>query len=106
MAWCTGTSAGPVAPTTPSGNRYFLLLVDDLSRFMWLYLLASKDQEPAAILQFKATAEVEFGHKLKVLRIDRGGEFTLVEFGAYCAEEGVQRQLTAPYSQQQNGVVE
>ncbi|WVZ50972.1 hypothetical protein U9M48_002169 [Paspalum notatum var. saurae] len=101
-----GDICGPVTPTTPSGNRYFLLLVDDMSRFMWLCLLASKDQAPAAIRRFKAAAEVESGRKLKVLRTDRGGEFTSVEFGVYCAEEGVQRQLTAPYTPQQNGVVE
>jgi transposase InsO family protein len=38
--------------------------------------------------------------KLKVHRINRGGEFTSVEFGQYCAERGVERQLTAPYSPQ------
>jgi transposase InsO family protein len=101
-----GDICGPITPTTPSGNRYFLLLVDDMSRYMWLCLLASKDQALAAIRRFKAAAELESGRKLKVLRTDRGGEFTSVEFGAYCVEEGVQRQLTAPYSPQQNGVIE
>jgi transposase InsO family protein len=101
-----GDICGPITPTTPSGNRYFLLLVDDMSRYMWLCLLSSKDQTPAAIQRFKAAAEVESGRKLKVMCTDWGGEFTLVEFRAYCAEEGVQRQLTAPYSPQQNGVVE
>ncbi|RLN39601.1 hypothetical protein C2845_PM01G10330 [Panicum miliaceum] len=103
--WCTGTSADQWRRRR-RGNCYFLLLVDDLSRYMWLCLLASKDQAPAAIRRFKAAAEVESGRKLKVLRTDRGWEFTSVEFGAYCAEEGVQRQLTPPYSPQQNGVVE
>ncbi|WVZ65497.1 hypothetical protein U9M48_014849 [Paspalum notatum var. saurae] len=101
-----GDICGLVTPTTPSGSWYFLLLVDDLSRYMWLSLLASKDQAPAAIRKFKAAAELESGCKLKVLRTDRGGEFTSIEFGAYCAEQGVQRQLTAPYMPQQNGVVE
>jgi transposase InsO family protein len=101
-----GDICGPITPTTPSGNRYFLLLVDDMSHYMWLCLLASKDQAPAAIWRFKAAAELESGRKLKVLRTNRGGEFTSVEFGAYYTEEGVQRQLTASYSPQQNGVVE
>lgn len=101
-----GDICGPISPPTPSGNRYFLLLVDDLSRFMWLNLLTNKEKAPAAIKKFKAAAEVETGRQLKILHTDRGGEFTSVEFGMYCAEEGVQRQLTAPYSPQQNGVVE
>jgi hypothetical protein len=82
------------------------LLVDDHSRFMWLRLLASKDEAVDAIKQFKARAEAESGKKLRVLTTDRGGEFTAVEFATYCAEEGVGRHLTAPYSPQQNGVVE
>jgi transposase InsO family protein len=43
---------------------------------------------------------VETGKKLKVLRTDRGGEFTSVEFGQYCAKRNVECQLTAPYSPQ------
>jgi transposase InsO family protein len=50
--------------------------------------------------------EAKTWKKLKVLRTNRGGEFTSIEFGVYCAEEGVQRHLTAPYSLQQNDVVE
>ena len=38
-----GDICGPITPMTPSGNRYFLLLVDDMSWYMWLCLLASKD---------------------------------------------------------------
>ena len=51
-------------------------------------------------------AEAESGKKLHVLRTDRGGEFTSVEFAAYCVNQGVVRHHTASYSPQQNGVVE
>ncbi|GJY09429.1 zinc finger, CCHC-type containing protein [Tanacetum coccineum] len=44
--------------------------------------------------------------KLRMLRTDRGGKFTSNEFTKYCKENGIARQLTAPYSPQQNGVVE
>lgn len=101
-----GDLCGPISPSTPSGNRYFLLLVDDKSRYMWVKLLARKDEAASAIKNFQSAVEVETGRHLKVLRTDRGGEFTSVEFGQYCASRGVQRQLTAPYSPQQNGVVE
>ena len=36
-----------------------------------------------AIKKFKVHAEVESGKKLRVLRTDRGGEFTSVEFAMY-----------------------
>jgi transposase InsO family protein len=101
-----GDLCGPFTSTTPSGNKYFLLLVDDMSRYMWLQLLSSKDQPPSEIKNFQAVVEVETGKKLKVLRTDQGGEFTSMEFELYCAEHGVECQLTAPYCPQENGVVE
>ena len=82
------------------------MLVDDCSRYMWLQLLTSKDEATAVIKKFKIRAEAESGKKLRTLRTDRGGEFTSVEFAAYCADQGVVRHHTAPYSPQQNGVVE
>ncbi|WVZ68030.1 hypothetical protein U9M48_017021 [Paspalum notatum var. saurae] len=101
-----GDMCGPISPATHGGRKYFLLLVDDTTRFMWLRLLSSKDEAPEAIKHFQAKVEAETGNKLKVLRTDRGGKFTSVEFGRYCPDEGVERHLTAPYSPQQNGVVE
>jgi hypothetical protein len=62
-----------LTPATPSSKRYFLLLVDDLSRYMWLQLLSSKDEAPSQIKKFQAVVEVEIGKKLKVIRTDRGG---------------------------------
>ena len=73
---------------------------------MWLQLLMSKDKVAAAIKKFKMCAEAGSGKKLRVLRNDRGGEFTLVEFAAYCADQDVVRHHIVPYSPQQNGVVE
>ena len=80
--------------------------MDDCSRYMWLQLLTSKDEAVAVIKKFKARAEAESGKKLRVLRTDRGGEFTSVKFAAYYADQGVVRHHSAPYSPQQNGMVE
>jgi hypothetical protein len=38
-----GDFCGPVTPMTPGGKRYFLLLVDGISWFMWLMFLAMRD---------------------------------------------------------------
>ena len=101
-----GDLCGPITPATAGGKRYFLLLVDDLTRYIWLALLSTKDEAAAAIIRLQTGAESESSCKLRTLRTDRGGEFTSASFTAYCAELGVERHLTAPYSPQQNGVVE
>ena len=56
-----------------------------------------KDEAAAVIKKFKMRAEAESGKMLQVLRTDRGGEFTSVEFAAYCMDQGVVRHHTAPY---------
>ena len=81
-----GDLCRPITPATNGGRRYFLLLMDDCSRYMWLQLLTSKDEVAVAIKKFKTRAEAESGKKLLVLRTGRGGEFTSVEFATYCAD--------------------
>jgi hypothetical protein len=53
-----------------------LLLVDDLSRYMWVMILGSKGEAVNAIRRAQVAAEAECGHKLRVLCTDNGGEFT------------------------------
>jgi hypothetical protein len=44
--------------------------------------------------------------KIKVLRLDNGGEYTSKEFINFCIEAGIKRELTVSYNPQQNGVAE
>jgi hypothetical protein len=61
---------GPVTPTTPGGRCYFLLLIDDLSRYMWVVILSSKGEAADAIRRAQVTAEADYGRKLRVMRTD------------------------------------
>jgi transposase InsO family protein len=97
---------GPITPTMPDGKKFFLLMVDDFRRYMWLVLLPSKDCAADAIKRVHADVEAMSGKKLRCLRTDRGGEFIVASFDEHCSATGVRRQLTASYSPQQNGVVE
>jgi transposase InsO family protein len=90
----------------PGGRRYFLLLVDDATRYMWVVLLTAKSEASSDIKRIQAAAEKKCGRKLWVLRTDNGGEFTATEFAAYCADEGITQHFLEPYTPQQNGVVE
>ncbi|KAD7117288.1 hypothetical protein E3N88_04556 [Mikania micrantha] len=101
-----GDLCGPISPSTHSGKKYIFLLVDDCTRYMLVYFLTSKDEAFKNFKEFKLKVENEVGIKLKMLRTDRGGEFTSNEFTQFCRDNGIARQLTAPYSSQQNNVVE
>jgi transposase InsO family protein len=55
---------------------------------------------------FKALAEKKSRRKLRALRTNNERKFIVAEFAAYYAKEGIERHYNAPYSPQQNGVVE
>jgi hypothetical protein len=59
-----GDLCGPVTPATPGGRHYFLLLIDDLSRYMWVVVLGSKGEVADTIRRAQAAAEAECGRKL------------------------------------------
>lgn len=73
---------------------------------MWTILLREKGEAFEKFRKFKATVEKETGTVIKTLRTDRGGEFVSNEFRNFCESNGITRHLTAPYTPQQNGVVE
>nr|GEW93973.1 zinc finger, CCHC-type [Tanacetum cinerariifolium] len=100
-----GDLCGPISPLAPFEKKYIFLLVDDYSRYMWVYFLNIKDQAFDTFKKYKKTIENKLRTTLKMLRTDRGGEFTSNEFTQYCKENGIARQLIAPYSPQQNGIV-
>jgi hypothetical protein len=101
-----GDLCGPISPATAAGNKYFLLVVDDASRYMWVELLRTKDEALKFFKKIKALAETDVGLKMKTFRTDHGGEFLSAEFTSFCSEQGLHRHTTAPYSPQQNGIVE
>jgi hypothetical protein len=71
-----GDLLGPVMPSTPSGNTYIFLLVDDLHMYMWVSLMSNKDQALASFVAFESWAEAESGRKIRTLHTNHGGEFT------------------------------
>ncbi|CAI7780326.1 unnamed protein product, partial [Closterium sp. NIES-54] len=98
---------GPTRAPSLSGSRYFLTIVDDHRRAVWVYLLKTKGEVAAAVLkEWMPRAQRESGHKVTVIRTDNGGEFIGADFEAVLKKKGIQHQLTVPYNPQQNGVAE
>jgi transposase InsO family protein len=95
-----GDLCGLVTPATPGGRCYFLLLIDDLSRYMWVMVLCSKGEAANAIKRVQVAAEAECGRKLRVLHSYNDDEFMMTEFASYCADEGIQRHYSVLYNPQ------
>ena len=98
--------SGQMSHVSLSGYEYYVLFIDDHSRRTWIYFLKTKSEVFKRFQEFRALVETQTGQKIKSLRSDNGGEYTLGDFVDYCAEAGIRREFIVPYNPQQNGVAE
>ncbi|CAI7790626.1 unnamed protein product, partial [Closterium sp. NIES-53] len=93
-------------------ERYFLLVVDDYSRYTTVFPLRSKGDVTEVLIDWIRAARLllreSFGSDFPVLRLhsDRGGEFSSACLGAFCCAQGIRQTFTLPASPQQNGIAE
>eukprot|EP00253_Pinus_taeda_P003541 PITA_03541 len=77
-----------------------------LLRNTWIYFLKKKSEVFDRFKEFKALVKNQIEKKIKVMRIDNGGEFCSKEFEEFCKKCGIAWQKTTPYTPQQNGIAE
>ncbi|CAJ2657083.1 unnamed protein product [Trifolium pratense] len=66
----------------------------------------SKDEAFDVFKRFKALVENQCSKRIKILRTDGGGEYTSRRFESFCEENGIEHEVTAPYTPQHNGLAE
>jgi hypothetical protein len=79
---------------------YYVLFIDDHSQKTWIYFLKTKDGVLARFQEFKAQVENLIGRRIKVLRSNNGGNYTLRDFNDFCIETGINREYVVPYNPQ------
>ena len=57
------------------GNLFFLVIVDDYSRYTWVFLLHNKTEVAACFKKFAKRAQNKFEVKLKKIKSDNDKEF-------------------------------
>ncbi|KAJ9548783.1 hypothetical protein OSB04_021326 [Centaurea solstitialis] len=97
---------GPTNVMSIGKKSYCLVIVDDYSRFTWVYFLRTKDETSGLIKPFVTRVENKTNLRVKVIRSDNGTEFKNADLNSFCEEKGIERQYSAPRTPQQNGVAE
>jgi transposase InsO family protein len=97
---------GQVAYISIGGCKYGLVIVDDFSRFTWVFFFSDKGETQEVLKKFMRRAQNEFELKIKKVRSDNGTEFKNTGVEEFLSEEGIKHEFSVPYSPQQNGVVE
>ena len=97
---------GPQRTPSLKGSHYYISFIDDLTKMCWIYFLKFKSEVRNTFRKFKAKVENESGCKIQILRSDNGKEYTSCQLNLFCEETGIEHQLLAPYTPEQNGVSE
>jgi transposase InsO family protein len=97
---------GPIAYISIGMSKYCLVILDDYSRFTWVFFLQEKSQTQETLKGFLRRAQNEFGLRIKKIRSDNGTEFKNSQIEGFLEEEDIKHEFSSPYTPQQNGVVE
>ncbi|CAI7793970.1 unnamed protein product [Closterium sp. NIES-54] len=103
---------GPARVTGQGGERYFLLVVEDYTRYTTVFPLQGKVEVRSVLIRWIRAVRLElsarFRQDLPVLRLhsDRGGEFSSCLLKDFCGVKGIHQSFTLLASPQHNGIAE
>jgi hypothetical protein len=89
-----------------SGYKYYLVILDDFSHFLWTFPLRLKSDTFTTITHFFAWVSTQFHRPVRALQCDNGREFDNHASHSFFLTHGVQLHLSCPYTSAQNGRAE
>jgi len=89
-----------------SGFKYYLVILDDCSHFLWTFPLRAKSDTFPTISNFFAHVSTQFGCTIKSVQCDNGREFDNSASRAFFLAHGITLGMSCPYTSQQNGKAE
>ena len=97
---------GPSANLSITGDRWFLILVDDCTRATWIYPLKTKGEVSQRVKEFFAMVERQFNTLIKCFRSDNARDFFNETLSTFFRTKGVIHQSSCVRTPEQNGVAE
>ena len=86
---------GPMSVVFVYGHKYFLTIVDNKSKFTWLFPMKEKSDARSLIESFCVFIENQFDIKIKCIRTNNGKEFDMPTF---YKSKGIVHQTTCVYT--------
>nr|GEU29774.1 reverse transcriptase domain-containing protein [Tanacetum cinerariifolium] len=97
---------GPMRVVSINGKRYVLVIIDDYSRYNWVYFLKTKDEMPEVIKNYLKKISVRLQALVIIICTNNGTEFKNQVLKEYFNSVGITHETSAAKTPQQNGVVE
>ena len=97
---------GPSTVESLHHKKYILVIVDDFTRFTWVFFLRLKSKTASELIKFIKGIEVIIKLPVRRIRSVNGLEFVNATIEKFLIEKGIDHNFSAPYTPQQNDVVE
>jgi hypothetical protein len=98
---------GPAHVCSASGKWYVLVIMDNYSRYAWVFFLADKGETFGFVRDLILRLKNErHGYAIRAICSDNGSEFKNSCSKTFCRDLGLKHQFSSPYVACQNGVVE
>jgi transposase InsO family protein len=97
---------GPTTYTSIGGNKCGFVIVDDFTRYTWVFFFVDKSDVFDIFKKFIKRVQNEFETTIKKVRSDNGSEFRNTKVVELCDDLRIKYQFSAKYTPQSNGLVE
>ena len=89
---------GPATYKSIGGNSYCLVIVDDYTRYTWVFFLQEKLETMGIFKKFTKRAQNEFGNSIVKISSDNGTEFKNSHIDEHCDGHGIKHELSSTYT--------
>jgi hypothetical protein len=80
---------GPPSHASLGGKSYCLVIVDDNSRYTWVYFFEYKSETQQTVIDFAKEVDRQYGQIILAIRSDNGSEFKNYTLNGFLSDEGI-----------------
>jgi hypothetical protein len=89
-------TGSPIHPPLGALSKYGLVIVDDFSRFTWVFFLKDKSETQGTQKRFLRRAQNEFELKVKKIRSDNGSSSRICKFKSFLRRKALSTSSLLP----------
>jgi transposase InsO family protein len=91
---------GPVPYISIGGNKYDIVIVDNYSRFTWVFFLQDESETQEVLKKFLRMTQNKFDANIKKIRSDNNTEFKNTKVENFLDKKSIKHEFSDPYTPQ------